>query len=126
MAQCALAVVLLAGAGQFLRSLNRLRGVEAGFDAQPVVDVRIEFPAAASALPDVEQALRAIGSLDGVQAAGFIDDMFIGSAQTRSISIAGRDVSTGRMTDACHRGLLQDDARAAADGPLPHGCRRER
>jgi predicted permease len=99
MAQCALAVVLLAGAGLFLRSLNRLRGVDAGFDAQRVVDVRIEFPAAASALPDVEQTLTAIGSLGGVEAAGFIDDMFIGSAQTRSISIAGRDVSTRQMTD---------------------------
>jgi predicted permease len=99
MAQCALAVVLLAGAGLFLRSLIRLRGVEAGFDAQRVVDVRIEFPATASALPDAEQALRAIGSLGGVEAVGFIDDMFIGSAQTRSISIAGRDVSTGQMTD---------------------------
>jgi len=99
MGQCALAVVLLAGAGLFLRSLNRLRGVEAGFDAQRVVDVRIEFPATTSATPDAEQAVSAIGSLGGVEAVGFIDDMFIGSAQTRSISIAGRDVSTGQMTD---------------------------
>jgi putative ABC transport system permease protein len=100
MAQCALAVVLLASAGLFLRSLNRLRGVEAGFDAQRVVDVRIEFPATASALPDVEQALRAIGSLGGVEAVGFIDDMFIGSAASRPISIAGRDLSTGQLNDA--------------------------
>jgi putative ABC transport system permease protein len=99
MGQCALAVVLLAGAGLFLRSLNRLRGVEAGFDAQRVVDVRIEFAATASGPPDVEQALRAIGSLSGVEAAGFIDDMFINATQSRSISIAGRDVSTGVMSD---------------------------
>jgi putative ABC transport system permease protein len=98
-AQCALAVVLLAGAGLFLRSLNRLHGVEAGFDAQRVVDVRIEFPATASALPDVEPVLRAIGSLGGVEAAGFIDDMFVGSTPNRSISIAGRP-STGQLNDA--------------------------
>ena len=100
MAQCALAVVLLTGAGLFLRSLNRLRGVEAGFDAQRVVDVRIELPATASALPDVEQALRAIGSLGGVEAVGFIDDMFIGSLQSRSIRIAGRDPGTSQLNDA--------------------------
>ena len=64
-----------------------------------MVDVRIEFPATTSATPDAEQAVSAIGSLGGVEAVGFIDDMFIGSAQTRSISIAGRDVSTGQMTD---------------------------
>jgi putative ABC transport system permease protein len=99
MAQCALAVALLAGAGLLLRSLNRLRGVEAGFDAHRVVDVRIEFPASASALPDAEQVLRAIGSLGGVEAVGFIDDIFIGSARSRSISIAGRDISTSQMND---------------------------
>jgi predicted permease len=99
MGQCALAVVLLAGAGLFLRSLNRLRGVEAGFDAQRVVDVRIELPATASVPLDVEVALRAIGSLGGVEATGLIDDMFIGSAQSRSISIAGGEVSTGVMSD---------------------------
>jgi putative ABC transport system permease protein len=99
-AQCALAVVLLTGAGLFLRSLNRLRGVEPGFDAQGVVDVRIGFASTTSAPSAAEQAVRAIGSLGDVEALGFIDDILVGSVRSRSISIPGRDPSTAQVNDA--------------------------
>jgi predicted permease len=130
MGQCALVVVLLASAGLFLRSLNRLRGVDAGFDARRVVDVRVEFPATASALPDIDQMLTAIGSIGGVAAVGFIDDIFLGSARTRSINVAGREL-TGELTDGrvtpgffetlrvpllSGRHLTAADARARRDG----------
>jgi predicted permease len=116
-AQCALAVVLLAGAGLLLRSFDRLRAVDPGFDARQVVTVRLEFPAApsrgldtASALAaaraqQMETAVNAIAALGGVDAVGFIDDMFIGSAVgNRAIAIAGRDslsvrqLNDGRVT----------------------------
>ncbi|MGH7617205.1 MAG: FtsX-like permease family protein, partial [Gemmatimonadaceae bacterium] len=78
----------------------RLRGVESGFDAQRVVDVRFEFPASTFATSDAEQAVRAIGSLGDVEAFGFIDDMFVGSVRSRSINIPGRGLSTGPLNDA--------------------------
>jgi len=122
-AQCALAVVLLAGAGLLLRSFDRLRAIDPGFDPRQVVTVRLEFPAApprgltsanvlqaADALAfaraqQMEAAVTAIAGLGGVDAVGLIDDMFIaGAARARSIAIPGRDslsvsqVNDGRVT----------------------------
>ena len=117
-AQCALAVVLLTGAGLLLRSFDRLRAVDPGFDPRQVVDVRLEFPAAASQAPDksadiaqaadaltraqqMEAAVSAIAGLGGVDAVGFIDDMFIGAAVgNRPIAIPGRDsLSVSQLND---------------------------
>ncbi len=119
-AECALAVVLLAGAGLLLRSFDRLRAIDPGFDPRQVVTVRLEFPSepsrgldtsvnvlqAAGALAfaraqQMEAAANAIAALGGVEAVGFIDDMFIGSAVgNRSIAIPGRDsFSVGQLND---------------------------
>ena len=117
-AQCALAVVLLAGAGLLLRSFERLRAIDPGFDPEQVVNVRVEFPAAPSRGQDasadiagaagalaraqqMETAVNAIAGLGGVDAVGFIDDMFIGgTVRNRSITIPGRDsLSVSQLND---------------------------
>jgi predicted permease len=119
-AQCALAVVLLAGAGLLLRSFDRLRAIHPGFDPRQVVTVRLEFPAAPSQAPgpdtsadivqaagalaraqQMETAVNAIAGLGGVDAVGFIDDMFIaGAVGNRSIAIPGRDsLSVSQLND---------------------------
>ena len=114
-AQCALAVVLLTGAGLLLRSFDRLRAIDPGFDPRQVAMVRVEFPAAPSRGLDtvvdagqarsavvvawaqqMETAVNAIGGIGGVDAVGLIDDMFIAStARNRTIAIPGRDSLTG-------------------------------
>jgi predicted permease len=146
-AQCALAVVLLAGAGLLLRSFDRLRAVDPGFDPRQVVTVRLEFPAApsrgldtASALAatraqQMETAVNAIAGLGGVDAVGFIDDMFIGSTVgNRAITIAGRDslsvrqLNDGRVTAGFFRvmrvPLLRGRYLESNDGIAPMRARR--
>jgi putative ABC transport system permease protein len=119
-AQCALAVALLAGAGLLLRSFERLRAIDPGFDPRQVVTVRLEFPAAPSRGPrpdtsadivqaagalaraqQMEAAVNAIAALGGVDAVGLIDDMFVGGdVRNRSIGIPGRDsLSVSQLND---------------------------
>jgi predicted permease len=103
MAECALAIVLLTGAGLLLRSLDRLQSVNPGFDPVNVLAVRIEFPstqpvasgqgdqARASAQEGVARELiQRISALPGVTVAGFSDDLFIGGLGNESIRIPGR------------------------------------
>jgi putative ABC transport system permease protein len=107
LAECAVALVLLTGAGLLLKSLNRLQSVDPGFDPQRVLTMRLEFPSSAS-LPgaqsvgvaqqglargyaqwahDLTERLQSIG---GVEAVGFIDDLFIGGQGNESITIPGK------------------------------------
>ena len=121
-AECALAVVLLVGAGLMLRSLERLYSVDPGFDPTDVLSVRVEFPPepppTAEERTQTSQIARArgrerlatdlvarIATIPGVEAVGFIDDMFIAGQGNKSITIPGR--STDSVDDA---GLLNDGA----------------
>lgn len=112
--ECALAIVLLAGAGLLLRSLGELRGVNPGFDPSRVLAVRIEYPpeqfgsgggqpgetADQKVLAGRRQAIsaelaRRVGAIAGVRNVGFSDDLFIAGTGNESIAIPGRpDLST--------------------------------
>jgi predicted permease len=50
-AECALAMVLLTGAGLLLQSLNRVKSIAPGFDPSRVLIVRVEFPTKRRRLP---------------------------------------------------------------------------
>jgi predicted permease len=74
-AQAGLSVVLLVGAGLFVRSLDNIRGLDLGYDVDHVLLVRPTFPDTppppaqiAAALPEVAQRLRATR---GVQAVAY-------------------------------------------------------
>ncbi len=121
LAECALAIVLLSGAGLLLRSLSRLSGVDPGFDPSHVLSVRMEFPpeppgtreertqtstldaSRARARLAAENALLArIASLTGVESVGFTDDMFIAGQGNKSITIPGRaadSLGAGELND---------------------------
>jgi predicted permease len=121
-AECALAIVLLAGAGLLIRSLARLHAVKPGFDAQSVLAVRLEFPpeapptaaeqtqtspiAAARARgreQRMQDLLLQIRSVPGVAIVGFVDDLFIGGQGNESITIPGRttdSVAAGELNAA--------------------------
>lgn len=113
LAECALAIVLLTGAGLLLRSLSRLSAVDPGFDPRNVLTVRVEFPPEAG--PTAEErtqtstiaparargrdarvrALTArIAALPGVESVDFTDDMFIAGQGNKSITIPGRDTDS--------------------------------
>jgi predicted permease len=142
-AECALAIVLLAGAGLLLRSLDRLRSVEPGFDPANVLSTRVVFPSqptlperaggpegdaerAASRAQLMQNLITRVEALPGVEDAGFIDDMFTGRQGNKSITIPGRPeaATTGELNDgsvtagffsAMHVPLLQGRALTPAD-----------
>ena len=82
-AETALALVLLVGAGLLARSFLRLRGVETGIEAANVLTVEINLPSAryggedwkARRLNFYGQVLERIKALPGVVAAGAIDSL---------------------------------------------------
>jgi predicted permease len=121
MAQCAMAIVLLTGAGLLLKSLSRLGAVDPGFDPRGVLTVRIELPSESA--PTAEERLQTsqiapararareqrmneliarLAAITEVESAGFIDDLFINSQGHASITIPGRaadSLSAGELTE---------------------------
>ncbi|HZI42348.1 MAG TPA: ABC transporter permease, partial [Gemmatimonadaceae bacterium] len=113
-AECSLAIVLLAGAGLLLRSLDRLHAVRPGFDPQNVLTMRLEFPSEGSVTAEqrtqtsrtesgrarareqtMHDLLKRLATLPGVSGVGFIDDLFIGGQGHSSITIPGRAMVVG-------------------------------
>jgi len=116
-AECSLAVVLLAGAGLLLRSLSRLQSINPGFDPSGVLTVRVEFPPETSArgvagsdvsrmqarLQMENELLMHVQAMPGVVIAGFTDDMYINAQGHASIAIPGRSadsLAAGELNDA--------------------------
>jgi len=97
-AEVALALVLLVGAGLFGRSFARLRGIDPGFRAESVLTARVALPstryggdraAQARAFRRFEEQL---ASLPGVTAAGFVLELPLDAdRQGTSASLEGRD-----------------------------------
>jgi putative ABC transport system permease protein len=76
-AQVALALILVSGAGLFARSFGRLQAVSPGFDAQHALAFRIalppvSYPQARDAATTIERVLDGIRTVTSVQAAGAI------------------------------------------------------
>jgi putative ABC transport system permease protein len=89
-AEIALAVVLLTGAGLMLRSFASLRAVDPGFDARNVLTARVSLPTALYDSPDkplrfFDQAVARLSSLRGVESAGMIS----------YLPFSGLDAATG-------------------------------
>jgi predicted permease len=84
--QVAISLVLLAGAGLFVRSLINLRGIDVGFRTDKLLQVTLnpsEYPP--DALPNFyNQLVQQIRSLPGVQAAAFGRQRLISNAAWKS------------------------------------------
>jgi putative ABC transport system permease protein len=109
--ECALALVLLVGAGLLLRSFGRLMSVAPGFESSGVLSVRIELPRTLAGgekgpLPpgqvsalrreaDVTRVMERIRKIPGVAGVAVTNDLFIRYNATRSITVPGSDVSPG-------------------------------
>jgi predicted permease len=137
--ECALAVVLLAGAGLLLKSLYRLHAVDPGFDPRNVLAIRIELPSeppptgAELAHPETVAPSRArvweqrmhdlVGRVEatpGVESASFIDDLFISGSGNESVSIPGRppsEVPPGELAES----LVSPELFATLRVPLLQG-----
>jgi predicted permease len=94
--QVALSLVLLAGAGLFLRSLTNLMNVDVGFDKQNVLRMRMD-PGAANYQRDarlnsmMRRVEERVGSLPGIQGASFALSVFDGGGWSQDdITVPGR------------------------------------
>ncbi|MEX2264227.1 MAG: ADOP family duplicated permease [Bryobacteraceae bacterium] len=111
-AEFALALVLLAGAGLFLRSFLAVRSVEPGFQAQGVLLLQVgregtEVPGQAAAF--YRGLLDRIRNLPGVETAGAINDFFIERNADYAVTVQGRPTQRGEQVtvDAVTSAFLQ-------------------
>ncbi len=95
-AEVALAVVLLVGAGLLIRSFQRLRQVEPGFRTDNLLTMRVALPGSKYSKPEQRRAfydelLRRVDELPGVESAGMISFLPLSfSGMNFSFSIEGR------------------------------------
>jgi predicted permease len=107
--QVAVSLVLLVGAGLFLRTLHNLRQVEVGFDPRNLALFRVS-PALNRYDADRTNALYAslferIGAVPGVRSVSFSQPALLsGSTNTTSIHIQGRPSTT--KDDSIHRMVI--------------------
>jgi len=95
-AEVALCLMLLIGAGLMIRSLANLRNVSPGLDSRNVLTMTISVPPKKFALPLQENAffervLERVRTLPGIESAAVIDSLPVsGSGSIQPIAIAGR------------------------------------
>jgi putative ABC transport system permease protein len=95
-AEIALALVLLAGAGLLMRSFWNLLDVDPGFETDRVLAMDVALPGAKYPEDDqqaafFQQSLRRIGSLPGVVSAGAVTNLPLsGGNATTSVTVVGR------------------------------------
>jgi predicted permease len=80
--QCALAILLLTGAGLLLRSLGALRGMDPGFRTENVLSMRVNasrtrFAQGAQLRQYFDQLLQRVRALPGVKGAALVSDLFL-------------------------------------------------
>jgi putative ABC transport system permease protein len=97
-AEVALSLVLLIGAGLMIRSFQQLHGVNPGFESHGVLTMtaavsRAKFPLPPQQISFFEQVLERVRTLPGVESAGVIDDIPLnGNGSHQPIAIEGRPV----------------------------------
>jgi len=94
-AEVAMALVLLVGAGLLVKSFARLTRVDLGFDSRSLLTARIVLPARPYAENSRRQALyrelqRRVGALPGVTSAALATDLPVNSSQQSGITVEGQ------------------------------------
>ncbi|MCA1619679.1 MAG: ABC transporter permease [Acidobacteria bacterium] len=95
-AEIALALVLLVGAGLMLKSFARLRSVDPGFEPDHLLTMRVNLPARkytedAQVIAFTRQATERLAALPGVTAAGAVNYLpFAGPGAATDFKIVGR------------------------------------
>jgi putative ABC transport system permease protein len=94
--QCALAIMLLAGAGLLLRSLGALRGMDTGFRTEHVLSMRVnasltKFQQPPQVAQFYDQLLQRVRALPGVRGAAIVSDLFLSNTPSSgTFAIEGR------------------------------------
>jgi putative ABC transport system permease protein len=94
-AECALAIVLLVGAGLLLRSWWSVKSIDPGFTPERVLVMGLSTPAAVSAPAQradlYHRVLEQIRAIPGVEHAGIIGDLFISNSREQVVTLEGDD-----------------------------------
>ena len=98
-AEVALSVVLLAGAGLLFRSFIRLQAVDAGFTPQQVLTAKLspagpQFQNDADYVNFYDRVLERTQSIPGVQSAGLINTLPLSPGPTLGFRVEGRPIVT--------------------------------
>jgi predicted permease len=125
--QVALALILLVGAGLFLKSLGKLREVDTGFRPHGVASASVALPRAQYAAEDkqatfFQSVLEKLSNTPGVQKAALIEPLpFSGDDSSASFQIEGRIARPGEPGP--HGGIrkISADYFAAMEIPLRKG-----
>jgi putative ABC transport system permease protein len=116
-AELALAIVLLVGAGLMLRSFASMRRIDTGFDARNVLTMRVTLPGQRYSAPGsstrfFQEMTRRVRALPGVEAAGTVSFLpFSELGAATGFSIEGRPlppIGQGYVTDVrvCDQGYF--------------------
>lgn len=94
-AEIALSLILLIGAGLMIRTLSVLQGINPGFDPQNVLSMTIrvsqkKFDSPLKESVFFDQVLDRVRALPGVNSAGVIDDLPLQGGSNQPIAIEGR------------------------------------
>jgi putative ABC transport system permease protein len=130
-AECAIAVVLLAGGGLFLRSWWNVSRVDPGFQADRVVSLNVAPPAgmpAAQRAAFYDAVLERASAVPGVERAGISSEWFVGAVREQPIVAEGgeragaqlvplrRDEIAGDVFDTLETRVLAGRVFTSADG----------
>jgi predicted permease len=129
-AEVALALMLLIGAGLLIRSFMRVQQVNPGFDARDVVTMGIVLPFVAPSnydKPEQQAAffhrlLERTTTLPGVQAAAVVSGLPLsGADESSDFSIEGRSVPSGGQNPQANYTMVSSDYFRAMSIPLMRG-----
>ena len=121
--QVAVSVVLLVGAGLFLRTLQRLSVINLGYDTEHALTFRIQYTRPRT---DAEQDVfwaslyEQLRALPGVVSVGGGNVPLSGQATSAGLEIEGRSVASGRLPDVRYS-TASDDYFAALGIPVLRG-----
>jgi putative ABC transport system permease protein len=94
-AEFALAIVLLVGAGLLVRSWQRVKSIDPGFRPERILAMELSSPMAFSVPAQrhdlYQRVLEQIQTIPGVQNAGIIGDLFIGNAREQLLTAERND-----------------------------------
>jgi len=126
-AEVALSLMLLIGAGLMIRSLWMLRGVNPGFDPDHVITMFLSIPPTKFTTPQqqisfYDRVLRRVQVLPGVQSDGVIDALpLTGGGSHQPVQIEGRPVQAMADQPEVDVRLISPGYRSAMHIPLLRG-----
>lgn len=124
--QLALALVLLVGSGLMLRSFERLRAIDPGFDPSDVLVVGLSLGSATPAREAADfyqRVAEEVRALPGVRSVGLTSNVPVGegSANGSSFDILGREPEEGALPPTSMYKVVGADYAEALEIPLVEG-----